>query len=140
MLTKEKLHHYLAFECPIREIAAVSDRHCLATDSPRTCTQRYQLLLHRFTWRCVLFTPLSPSRVLFLFLRFSFSHSLSLSLCEFLFYYTWFPSGWGLFSFCPSLARSLSTFILFSLSNIFYRLSFPYAITFCLHIYHFHDS
>lgn len=41
VLTKEKLHHYLAFECPIREIAAVSDRHCLATDSPRTCTQRY---------------------------------------------------------------------------------------------------
>lgn len=36
MLTKEKLRHYLAFECAIREIAAVSDRHCLATDNPRT--------------------------------------------------------------------------------------------------------
>lgn len=35
-LTKEKLRHYLAFECAIREIAAVSDRHCLATDNPRT--------------------------------------------------------------------------------------------------------
>lgn len=34
MLTKEKLRHYLAFECPIREITAVSDRHCSATDSP----------------------------------------------------------------------------------------------------------
>lgn len=36
VLTKEKLRHYLAFECAIREIAAVSDRHCLATDRPRT--------------------------------------------------------------------------------------------------------
>lgn len=36
VLTKEKLRHYLAFECAIREIAAVSDRHCLATDNPRT--------------------------------------------------------------------------------------------------------
>lgn len=34
VLTKEKLRHYLAFECAIREIAAVSDRHCLATDNP----------------------------------------------------------------------------------------------------------
>jgi len=70
------LHHYLAFECPIREIAAVSDRHCLATDSPRTCTQRYQLLLHRFTRRCVLFTPF----LCILFLTLSYSHCFRLNL------------------------------------------------------------
>lgn len=45
MLTKEKLRHYLAFECAIREIAAVSDRHCLATDNPRTSVATISLSL-----------------------------------------------------------------------------------------------
>lgn len=79
------LHHYLAFECPIREIAAVSDRHCLATDSPRTCTQRYQLLLHRFTRRCVLFTPFLVFRfslTLTHFRSLSLSPSISFSYCS----------------------------------------------------------
>jgi len=98
VLTKEKLHHYLAFECPIREIAAVSDRHCLVTDSPRTCTQRYQLLLHRFTRRCVLFTPflvfclsLSPPFSLSSFSLFFPSHSCILYRfrSETPFYSTW---------------------------------------------------
>jgi len=71
LLTKEKLHHYLAFECPIREIAAVSDRHCLPTDSPRYMHAALPLLLHRFTRRCVLFAPLVFCPPLFL----SSSHS-----------------------------------------------------------------
>lgn len=45
VLTKEKLRHYLAFECAIREIAAVSDRHCLATDNPRTSVATISLSL-----------------------------------------------------------------------------------------------
>lgn len=52
VLTKEKLRHYLAFECAIREIAAVSDRHCLATDNPRTSMATIPLPLPSPDLRC----------------------------------------------------------------------------------------
>lgn len=137
------LHHYLAFECPIREIAAVSDRHCLATDSPRTCTQRYQLLLHRFTRRCVLFTP-------FLVFRFSLTltHFRSLSLSPSLSHSRIaltvnLPStvSWSLFDckvyvlvFLLSFLRSLSTPVSFSSSSLFSCLMFRtiFAYTFII--------
>lgn len=95
VLTKEKLHHYLAFECPIREIVAVSDRHCLATDRPRTCTQWYQSLLYRFTRWCVLFTRLFilsipvSSFSLALSLSFSFSFSDITYLLPWIFLLLW---------------------------------------------------
>lgn len=66
MLTKEKLRHYLAFECAIREIAAVSDRHCLATDNPRTSVATISLshslsLWARFTRAVRSLSRLHPS-------------------------------------------------------------------------------
>lgn len=64
MLTKEKLRHYLAFECAIREIAAVSDRHCLATDNPRTTVATISLSLSlwaRFTRAVRSLSRLHPS-------------------------------------------------------------------------------
>lgn len=62
MLTKEKLRHYLAFECAIREIAAVSDRHCLATDNPRTsvATISLSLSLGQIYARCSFPLPPTP--------------------------------------------------------------------------------
>lgn len=70
MLTKEKLHHYLAFECPIREIAAVLDRHCL--DSPRTAH------VHARSGTSFSCTDLRGG--VYCSLRFSYSVSLSFSL------------------------------------------------------------
>lgn len=61
VLTKEKLRHYLAFECAIREIAAVSDRHCLATDNPRTSVATISLSLSGPDLRA-LFVPSRLSR------------------------------------------------------------------------------
>lgn len=60
VLTKEKLRHYLAFECAIREIAAVSDRHCLATDNPRTSVATIPLPLPSPDLRCSFSLSLAP--------------------------------------------------------------------------------
>lgn len=138
VLTKEKLRHYLAFECAIREIAAVSDRHCLATDNPRTSVATISLSLSGPDLRA-LFVPSRLSRAS---PRFVIHTTLSRALYAACTYTNTLPANCVLVSFVP-YERPFQYPLPTRAKIPFTRENWPFARTSATcslsSIHHFHD-